>query len=152
MKLGKKSISTVLLLIGLVIMFLIISQMYPADEQIFITDSYFITPKTQPFLYVILGFASLGALIFAVILGKIITAFLWSKGLLAPTVGVFLIFAACILGYVSLVLQQNVKNTTDFVGMFVIVLLFGGFGVFVLFTWTSNRRSKKINRQNKEIT
>lgn len=142
MKLGKKSISMVLVLIVLVIIFLFISQMYPADEQIFITHSYFITPKTQPFLYVMLGFASVGVLIFAVILGKIITAFLWSKGLLAPTVGVFLVFAACVLGYVSLVLQQNVKNTTDFVGMSVIVLLFGGFGVFVLFTWMSNKRGK----------
>ena len=140
MKLGRKSISTVLVLISLVIMFLIISQMYPADEQIFITDSYFITPKTQPFLYVLLGFASFGAIIFAVILGKIITAFLFAKGLLAPLVGIFLIFAAGVLGYVSLVLQQNVKDTTGFVVMLSIVLFLGGFGVWALFSWMLNKK------------
>jgi hypothetical protein len=143
MKLGKKSISTVLVLIGLVIMFLIISQMYPAEEQIFITDSYFITPKTQPFLYVLLGFASFGAIIFAVFLGRIITAFLWSKGLLAPVVGIFLIFAAGVLGYVSLFLQQNVKDTTGFVVMLSIVLFLGGFGVWALFSWILNKKNNE---------
>ena len=138
---SKKTLIVTVLLFGLATaIFYIVSQMYPADEQIFITDSYFITPKTQPFLYVLLGFASFGAIIFAVFLGKIITAFLWSKGLLAPVVGIFLIFAAGVLGYVSLVLQQNVKDTTGFVVMLSIVLFLGGFGAWALFSWILNKK------------
>lgn len=140
---SKKMIWTILAIVGITVVFIVMSQMYSADEQIFITDQYAITPKTQPHLFVLMWFVNIGIFIFALWLGKFIAVFLWEKGVLLHIVGVFLIFAAGILGYVFFVVQENYKTTSDLLGSLFIILFPSGFGFLMLFNSIFSKKKSR---------
>ncbi len=119
------------LISGTAIIFGIFSQMYSAEEQIFITNGYFIQPKSQPFHFILMWFATIAVFLFALWLGRVIASFLWRKGLLFSVVGIFLLLGAAFLGYFSLVLKTNVESTRDFVTMGIIILFVGGLGAMM---------------------
>ncbi len=143
---SKKSLIITILLVGSAIaIFYTVSQMYPADEQIFITDSYFISPKTQSLQFVLMWFVNVGLMLFAVWVGKLIAVFLWAKGILFRVVGAGLVLGSGVLGYNFLVLQERVRTTKDLVIVLVLVLFVGGLGVLMLF---SNLINKKGSFEN----
>jgi len=119
-------------ILGLAILFGAYSQLYSPAQEILITDSYSITPKSQPFHFIAMWFATIAAILFALWLGKSIAFFLWTRGLLLSVVGAFMILGAGFLGYVSLVLRKNADSTGGLVVMGIMILFLGGLGATML--------------------
>ena len=143
MKPGKKFISTFLLSVSSIIIFTIISQTFSESEQIFITDSIFITPKTQPVYYVLLMLVSIGLVILAIYLGLKIAGFLLRKGILFQTVGAFLLTMAGVLSYVFLISGENMETTKDFIIMLILILFVGIIGFLIVFISKTNKNKRK---------
>ena len=139
MKLSGKTISTVLLAVSTVVIFSIISQTFSDDEQIFITDTIFITPKTQPVFYVLLMFINIVLIVFAIYAGIKIAGFLSRKGILFEVVGTFLILMSVVLSYVFLISGENVETIKDFIIMLVLILFIGILGFLMLFNSKINK-------------
>lgn len=133
MKLNQKSVFTVLLIIGSVIIFTVVSQTFSGSDQIFITDTIFITPKTQPTLFILLMFVNIVLIVFAIYLGLKIAGFLYRKGIIFQVVGTFLLIMTGILSYVSLYLGRNIKTTKEFIIMLIMILFVGSIGVLMVF-------------------
>ncbi len=143
MKLNKGLLINVGLIALAGLFFGVLSQFYSPYQQIFITDSYFITPKSQPFQFILMWFATIFLILLAVYIGKVIAVFLLMKGLLFSVVGGALVVGAAILGYASLFLNVNDESTSGLIVMGIIVLFMGGLGVAMLFSPILMRKKGK---------
>ena len=129
----KNVVTTATFIAVAALIFFIISQTYPAGEEIFITNSYAITPKSQPHLFILMWFITVALIVFGVYVGKIIAFYLLRKNVAGEIIGVFSLIATVVLGYQWLIVGEDVKTTKDFIIAFSILLLFGLSGLFFTF-------------------
>ena len=129
----KNKITTAVFIALAALVFFIISQTYPAGEEVFITNSYAIRPKSQPHLFILMWFVTVALLVLASYFGKIIAFYLLGKGVLIEIVGVFALMGTLILGYQWLIIGNDVETTKDFIIALLILLFFGIFGFLMTF-------------------
>ncbi len=136
-----RKLQLLILPVLLAILSFIHAQFYAAQEKIFITDRLFITPKTQPILYVILIFAGVGLLLFGSYLGNLIALFLFKKGIIFQTVGILLLLATAVFTVLTIT-GHNIEKNSDYIISGILILFLGTLGVLMTF-------ANKIGKRNK---
>ena len=106
---------------------------FAADDRIFITNSFAISPNSQPLFYAIFIVANLVILAGAAYVGFLIVAFLLGRGLLFKTGGAILLIAAIVLGVVWFGLGDVGDGVADIVISGLIVLVLAAFGALMVF-------------------
>jgi membrane-associated HD superfamily phosphohydrolase len=137
---SNKKLQLILLIIAGIIFSVIISQTYPADEQIFLTDTIALTPKQQPLLFALFVFANIGIFIFSLYLAYLVILLLVKKGILFQFVGILLLLGAAGLT-VLLTLGHGIEDTTDYFIAGILILFLGVLG-FLMTLGTNKRKSK----------
>ena len=125
----------------LTVLFFIYSQFYKAGEQIFLTDTIFITPKSQPFYFVIFLFANLILLLGSLYLGLLLAVFLFKKGIIYQTVGIFLLLGAATMTFM-LIQGHEVEGIKDYIIGGILILFLGTMGILMTF---ANKIGKRKN-------
>ena len=129
------------LFVALAILSFIYSQFYETGEQIFLTDTIYITPKAQPVYFVIFVFANVILLLGSLYLGLLLALFLFKKGIIFQTVGILLLIAAVVMTFM-LVRGDNIKGTKDYIIVVILILFLGTMGLFMTF---ANKIGKRKN-------
>ncbi len=106
---------------------------FETGHEIFLTDSYSISPNSQPLFYAIFIVANLVILAGAAYVGFLIVAFLLARGLLFKTGGAILLIAAVVLGVVWFGLGDVGHGTADIVFSGLIVLVLAALGALMVF-------------------
>ena len=106
---------------------------FAADDRIFITDGYSISPNTQPLFYALFIVANLVILAGAAFLGFLLVAFLLERGLLFKTAGAIMLTAAIVLAVVWFGLGNMGDGVADIVFSGLIVLVLAVFGALMIF-------------------
>jgi hypothetical protein len=138
----RKKLHLPILVALLAVLSFVHSLFWPPDEQIFITDSIFITPRTQPFFYIVLIFASVGVILSGLYLGLLLTVFLFKKGIIFQTVGVFILIMTGVFAYL-LITGQNVERNSDYVIGGILILFMGTIGVLMTLANRIGKRKRK---------
>lgn len=131
-----------ILLALLAILSYVYSQFFAVSDKIFITDDLFITPKTQPFIYVFFIFACVGLLLFGLYLGLWLISFLFHKGIAFQAVGILLLFVAIGLS-VLLFIGHEVDGIEDYIIGGVLILFLGILGILMTFANKIGKRKRK---------
>lgn len=131
-----------ILLALLAIFSYIYSQFFAVSDKVFITDDLFITPKTQPFIYVIFVFACVGLLLFGLYLGFLLISFLFHKGIAYQAVGILLLIVAIGLT-ILLVIGNEANGTRDYIIGGILILFLGTLGTMMTFANKIKKRSPK---------
>jgi len=106
---------------------------FAADDRIFITDSFAISPSSQPLHYAIFIVVNLVLLAGAAYVGFLIVAFLLARGILFKTGGAILLIAAVVHGVVWFALGDVGDGMADIVFSGLIVLVLAVFGALMIF-------------------
>jgi len=106
---------------------------FAADDRIFITNRFAISPNSQPLFFAIFIIANLVILAGAAYVGFLIVAFLLARGLLFKTGGAILLIAAIVLGVVWFGIGDAGEGTADIVFSGLIVLALAALGALMVF-------------------
>ncbi len=129
----KRSLEIVALLAAGVIGAIAYSQTFSPEDQIFLTDHIFISPKTEPHFYFAFIFLNIGVFIFGVYLAFILIAFLLSRGLLFTSVGVFSLIMAATMLVVWFVIDSPGEEIADYIFSGIIILFLAVLGTVMIF-------------------
>ena len=139
---SKSKLLLPILLALLAILSYVYSQFFAASEKIFITDDLFITPKTQPFVYVIFIFACVGLLLFGLYLGLLLISFLFRRGIAYQVVGILLLIVAVGLT-ILLAIGHEVDGIEDYIIGGILILFLGTLGTLMTFANKIGKRKRK---------